>query len=434
MMSTPRSRDTSPGVPHPVRHALEFNVIASFVRQNYASLKGPARTLALLHFLDSVGAGIFMSGSAVYFIVVTGLPASQVGLGISLAGLSGFISSVLMGIVADRIGARRLLFLTLLAIGVVYSCYPLVGSLPAFFVVVSVVGALEWGSGPLFHTLIAESVPEGDRVTARAALRSLFNVGFSIGALLAAALIGVGGTAMQALPLGNAVSFVLAGVFVLRLPATPTSSSTKERVSRFRALKDRHFLAVIGASSLLALHSSVLMVGVPLWLVTSGKLPRSVIPAIFVLNTIMVVLFQVKCAKGSETVDGSVGAARKAGLISISACLALAIGNVTTAWVTAVFALMAVFLLTFAELWQSASAFGLSFGLAPEAARGEYLGAFHLHIVFQATIGPALVSFLVIREGSYGWLALSLIFLAGTVAVAPAARRVRKGELAQVSV
>lgn len=408
-------------------------MLTSFVRNNYASLRGPARTLGLLHFLDSVGGGIFMSGSAVYFIVVAGLPATQVGLGLSLAGLSGFVSSVLMGMAADRIGARRLLFLALLTIGVAYCAYPAVGSLPAFFVVVGVIGALEWGSGPLFHSLIAELLPEDDRVSARAALRSLFNVGFSVGALLSAALIGVGGSAMQALPLGNALSFLLAAGIVLRLPATPTVPTRTERVSRFRALKDTPFLGVIGASSLLALHSAVLMVGIPLWLVTSDKLPRSVVPVVFVLNTVLVVLFQVKCAKGSESLDGAVGAARKAGLISVAACLALAIGNVTTAWVAAGFALAAVLLVTFAELWQSASAFGLGFGLAPEAARGEYLGAFHLHTVAQATVGPALVSFLVVRHGSYGWLILCLTFVVGTAVIAPAVRRARGEELVPAS-
>ena len=409
-------------------------MIASFVRNNYGSLRGPARTLCALHFLDSVGGGIFISGSAVYFIVVAGLPAAQVGLGLSLAGFTGFVSSVLMGMAADRVSAQRLLFFSLLAISGAYCLYPSVGSLPAFFAVVGLIGALEWGSGPLFHTLIMELVPEPDRVSARAALRSVFNVGFSIGALAAAALVGAGGSVMQALPLGNALSFLLAAGLVLRIPRTRVSAPTAERVSRFRALKDVSFLSVIGASSLLALHSSVLLVGIPLWLVTSEALPSSLVPVVFVLNTVLVVLLQVKYAKGSETLDGSVSAARKAGLISAAGCLTLVAGNIATAWVTGVFALAAVLLFTFAEIWQSASVFGLGFGLAPESARGEYLGAFHLHVVVQATVGPALVSFLVIHHGSFGWISMCLIFLAGTAAVGPAVRWAGRNELEAVPV
>lgn len=88
-------------------------MILEFIRRNFSSLRGPARTLAELHFLDSIGNGLFVSGSVVYFVTVTKLPAVAVGTGLSLAGLGGFISSVLFGMVSDRIGARRLLIRTL---------------------------------------------------------------------------------------------------------------------------------------------------------------------------------------------------------------------------------------------------------------------------------------------------------------------------------
>ena len=404
---------------------MEPTLITSFIRSNYGSLRGPARTLALVHFLDSVGAGIFMSGSAVYFVLVTGLPPAQVGLGLSVAGLAGFVSSVVMGTAADRIGARQLLLIALPLLGVTYAFYPMVDSAPAFFVLIGIVGALEWGSAPLFHALIAELVTENDRVSARAALRSLFNVGFSIGALAAAVLIGLGTTAMQALPLGNGLSFLLAGALVLRLPRSEVAPSKKERVSRVRALRNKPFVGVIAASSLLALHGSVIIVGVPLWIVTTDILPNSLVPVIFVVNTILVVLFQVRFAKGSETVSGSVTAARKAGAISVVACLALALGDVITPWVAGFVVLVAILMLTFAEIWQSASALGLSFGLAPEAARGEYLGAFHLHVVLQATLGPAMVSYLVTHGGAYGWLTLCAVFAVGTLVIAPLASRAR---------
>jgi predicted MFS family arabinose efflux permease len=396
-------------------------LIASFLRQNYSSLRGPARTLGVLHLLDSVGNGLFLSGAAVYFVVVADLPAAQVGVGLSLAGLSGFASSVLMGMAADRIGPRRLLFWSTVAMAGAYCLYPFVGSLPAFFAVVTLVGALEWGSGPLFHTLIMDLVPEEDRVDARAALRSVFNVGFSAGALLAAALVGLGGAAVELLPLGNALSFLASAVVVLRLPSVGTSKPKTEALARFRALRDTAFLSVIGASSLLALHSSLLFVGIPLWLVENGTLPRALIPLFFALNTVLVVLFQVKAARGSDTVDGAVRAARRAGAASAAACLVLALGG-AGAWVTGAVALTAIALVTLGELWQSASSFGLSFGLAPDSARGEYLGAFHLHMVFQATVGPGAVSLLVIGHGSLGWFAVAAVFVAGVLVIGPATR------------
>jgi MFS family permease len=406
----------------------ETDLIRSFINSNYSSLKGSARKLALLHLLDSVGFGLFMGGSAVYFITVKHLPGPDVGLGFSLFGLSGFFSTVVMGIAADRIGVRRLLFLSMLALAGAYCLYPVLGTLPAFFSVIALVGALELGSGPLFQTMIMELVPEQDRVSARAALRSLFNTGFSAGALLAAMFIGIGGAATQALPLGNALSFLLAAAIVLRLPACRAPDSAvggkgkRTRVPRFRALRDKSFLSVIGASSLLAMHSAVLVVGIPLWLVRYHIVPRSLVPAVFLLNTILVILFQVKATRGSDTLEGAVVAARKAGLISAAACIVLVIGRLMPSEITSAIALMSVLLFTLAELWQSASAFSLGFGLAPDSARTEYLGAFNIHVVIQATIGPAIVSFLVVDHGSAGWLSMSLIFLAGTVAIGPAVR------------
>lgn len=123
-------------------------MLKSFLQGNFASLRGPARTLGALHFVDSLGSGLFMAGSAVYFVVVAGLPVTTVGLGLSLAGFSGFVSSILLGRVADRFGARQMLAVLLTLLAGLYVLYPLVGSAWTFFPVVIAIGALEFGCGP----------------------------------------------------------------------------------------------------------------------------------------------------------------------------------------------------------------------------------------------------------------------------------------------
>ncbi|MGW1765908.1 MFS transporter [Streptomyces sp. NPDC002073] len=399
-------------------------MLRSFIQSNFSSLRGPARTLGALHFVDSLGSGLFMAGSAVYFVVVAELPVVVVGLGLSLAGLSGFVSSILLGRVADRFGARQMLGVLLTVLAGLYALYPLVGSAWTFYPVVIAVGALEFGCGPAFGALIMDLVPEAERVTARAALRSLFNVGFSGGALAAAGLIGLGGGWLEVLPLGNGLTFLLAAALVLRLPASQARPNAGG--GRFKVLRDRPFLSVIAASSLLALHSAVLLVGIPLWIVENTDLPRGVVPLILAVNTVLVVLCQVAAAKGADTLDGSVRAARRAGLVSVAACAALAVAGLSGSWATGAVAVVAVLLFTAAELWQSASGFGLGFGLAPDANRGEYLGAFHLHVVIQATLGPAVVSFFVSVDESLGWLAMAAIFLAGTTAIGPAVAWARR--------
>ncbi|MEU9137015.1 MFS transporter [Streptomyces sp. NPDC048404] len=399
--------------------------VKTIVQRTFSSLRGPARTLGALHFVDSLGNGLFMAGSAVYFVTVAGLPATVVGLGLSAAGLSGFVASLVFGRMTDKVGARRLLTVLLFLLAGSYALYPAVRSPAAYFPVVVLIGALEYGCGPAFGALIAELVPDGERVTARAALRSLFNAGFSAGALTAAALISLGKDALALLPLGNGLTFLAAAALVLKLPANAARAAADGR-KPFRVLRDLPFLGVIGSSSLLALHSAVLLAGIPLWIVRNTDLPRGLVPLILAVNTVLVVLFQVAAARGSETLDGSVRAARKSGLVSVLACAALAAATLTGSWATGAVTLGAVLLFTLAELWQAASGFGLGFGLAPEQARGEYLGAFHLHMVIQATLGPALVAFLVIGHDLVGWLALAVLFLAGTAAIGPAVDRARR--------
>lgn len=397
--------------------------ITGFLRNTYAPLRGPARTLGVLHLVDSMGNGLFLAGAMVYFVTAAGLPAAQVGLGLSLAGIAGFVSSVLLGKMADRTGARPLLATLLFTLAGCFLLYPLVDSVWFFFLLISLIGALEYGCGPAFGTLIMDLVPEPDRVPARAALRSLFNIGFSAGSLLAVALIGTGSTAwLQLLPLGNAVTFIVSGLLVLRLPATPTPPSVNSG-RRFGALRDLPFLTVVGASGLLALHGAVLVVGLPLWLVTRTDLPNFVVPLFLTVNTALVVLFQVVASRGADTIAGAASVARRAGLVCLAACLLLAVTPSAGVWGAAIAAVVALLLFTLAELWQSASAFGLGFGLAGTQNRGEYLGAFNLHIVVQAAIGPALVTYLVVSVGALGWVALGLIFTLSALVIGPAARR-----------
>ncbi|MFF3420017.1 MFS transporter [Streptomyces sp. NPDC002698] len=397
----------------------------TIVQRTFSSLRGPARTLGALHFADSLGNGLFMAGSAVYFVTVAGLPATVVGLGLSAAGLSGFVASLVFGRMTDKTGARRLLTVLLFLLAGAYALYPAVHSPAVYFPVVVLIGALEYGCGPAFGALIAELVPDGERVTARAALRSLFNAGFSAGALTAAALISLGKDTLTLLPLGNGLTFLAAAALALKLPANGARAAA-DAGKPFRVLRDLPFLGVIASSSLLALHSAVLLAGIPLWIVRNTDLPRGLVPLILAVNTVLVVLFQVAAARGSETLDGSVRAARKSGLVSVLACAALAAATLTGSWATGAVTLGAVLLFTLAELWQAASGFGLGFGLAPEHARGEYLGAFHLHMVIQATLGPALVAFLVVGHDRLGWLALAALFLAGTAAIGPTVDRARR--------
>ena len=55
---------------------------------------------------------------------------------------------------------------------------------------------------------------------------------------------------------------------------------------------------------------------------------------------------------------------------------------------------------------------GASIGLAREELRGRYLAVFATGASAQQAVGPALVTFLLVRAGGWAWLAMGAVMLA----------------------
>jgi hypothetical protein len=244
------------------------------------------------------------------------------------------------------------------------------------------------------------------RVHVRAVLRSVFNVGFSLGSLLAGLAI-LGGPA-RLLPFVTGALLAVSAVVTLRLPSiAPAPSGT--RTPLFTAVRDWRFMTVAGLSAPLALHAPALLVGLPLWIVTRTSAPAELVSALLVANTVIAVLFQVRASRGADTVAGAALVARRAGLWLAAGCLAVAVAaRLNTVAAVSVIG-GAVLLLTWAELQQGASAWGLAHGLAPEHAQAEYFGAFNLYNVAQSVFGPALLVGVVGFAGAWGWVLVAVV-------------------------
>ncbi|HEU5473429.1 MAG TPA: MFS transporter [Actinophytocola sp.] len=380
------------------------------------------RKLIAIRLAESIGKGIFLSGSIVYFTLHVGLTARQVGLGLSAAGMSGLISSVTFGMIADRVGPRRLLTIIFLALAVGFGSYSLVDSSAAFFIVVMCVGFVEYGTSPTNSALIGTLVPANERVRLKALMRSVFNIGFSVG-IGVAAVAALSRNLLVVIPLTTAALMVVAAMLVTRLPeGEPKPVPVGFR--RFAAVRDRGFLRVIGVSAVLASHITLVLVTLPLWALTHTPVPHSVVPLLLIFNTVFVILFQVRASKGADTVAGASRLARRSGIWLAGGCLVVAVTALDDNVVLLTGALIAAMLImSVAEVMQSASAWGLGFGLAPEHAQGEYLGAFELSVITQNIAGPALLSGIVVAYGFWGWTAIAAVVLTAAAAVVPVTRR-----------
>ncbi|WP_067499400.1 MFS transporter [Actinoplanes sp. TFC3] len=383
---------------------------------------GPIRTLATATLINTVGGGLWMASSALFLTRSVGLPVAQTGLALTLVALVSLLSSTAVGYLADRLGPRGVAIGALVALGLCEVALVEVRSMAGFLLVAAPMAVFESAQRAARGALIANAVPPDKRVYTRAYLRAVTNVGITVGAGIAGIGLSVDTrTAYLALILGDAVTFLLAAAVLTRL--APLAPMPHEGGGpRLIALRDRPFLAFIVLDGLLATNFGLLEVALPLWIADRTDAPRWMISVVFAVNTVTVVLLQVKAATGTDTLDGAARASRRAGFGLLAACLIFPLTAGTGSAVTIVLLIVAVLCQTFAELWYSAGGWGISFGLSPEHAHGQYQGTYGMGIQFGQMIAPAVVTALTLGWGTPGWIVLGVLFAVTGSLVPPVVR------------
>jgi MFS family permease len=363
---------------------------------------GPLRRLAFLVLVDSVGTGLFLTVSALFLTRVAGLSVPAVALGLSVAGFAALVAAIPLGVAGDRFGVRRVWTVLLVVLAVAFAVYAFVRSFPALLAVMVVEAVAQVGVSALRSAYLAHVAAPDLRVRARAFNQAVTNAGFMIGAAGASGVLWLDRPAgYVALLLVNAASF---GVGVLVLLTMPAGAPARRGPTI--VLTDRRYLVVCVLNGLLMTYLALPIVALPLWIVHRTDAPAWTVGALMVLNTVLVVLLQVRASRGAETVPGAAATIRRSGWWLLAACLVFAVSGHVVALV------VGVIVFTVAEVLHSAGAWGVSFGLAPEDKQGQYLGAFTMGTRIYDTIGPGLVTALTLGAGPPGWVVLGLLYLA----------------------
>jgi MFS family permease len=384
--------------------------------------RGPERTLALATLVNTTGNGMFMTVSAIYFTQVVGLPAVQVGLGLTIAGAAGLLVGVPMGHLADTRGPRELLVLLTGLLGLAVLGYLLVSGFLGFVAVAVVVVLLDRSGGAARGAFVANVGDPGNRVALRAYLRAVTNVGITLGGLLGALTLVIdtplGYRAAIAL---DAATFVVTALVARRLPHLPPVPHRGDG-PRLVALRDRPFLAVTALNAVMALHYALVDVALPLWVVHRTTAPKWVVATLLLANTVTVVLFQVRVSRGVATVADGARATVRAGFVLAGACVIYASSSLGGPAVAAALLLLGAFAQVAGELLQAAGSWAIGFGLAPSTAQGQYQGLFNTGFAATTMVAPAVLTALVVGWGPPGWFVLGSLFVVAGLAMAPVAR------------
>jgi MFS family permease len=384
-------------------------------RKRRGPLSGAAAALLVAVFVDALGSGLYMSVSVIFFTRYLRLSGGQVGIGLSVAGALSFLSLVPIGILADRVGPRRMLIGAHLVRAALLTCYPLVSGFAPFLLVVSLLAVADRGASPLVQGLFGTAVAKERRVRAMGRARSLQNLGLALGGLAAGVVLLPDSDGLYVgIVYANSLSFVIAAALVARLRSAESAPGGgppmpwRQRISVFR---DRRFALLTGLNSLVSLHVTVLTAGVPLWVLAHDRIPRAAIAWTLVLNTVVVVLFQVRATRGIESAEDGGRALRRGGLLLAVCCGGLAVTGALPTGAAVALLLGAVAFQAFAEMHQQAGAWAISYDLAPEDRRQVYLAFFGLGNAARNTYGPLVITFLVVQRGAVGWLLLGVLVL-----------------------
>ncbi|MDH6129706.1 MFS transporter [Kitasatospora sp. GP82] len=394
-----------------------------------APAPGPGRRrVYAVGLADSTGLGMYLAFSAVYLHNAVHLPNRQIGVALGVAGLASLLGALPVARFAQRYGLRRSLVVLFLIRAASFAALAAAVDLPTAALAAGVGGLLNRGIGPLIQSVLVAGRDSAGAVDGLARLRALRNIGMAAGALPSGAAVAVGTPwAYRAVMLAAAAVFVVCAAVArgftgggeVRQPAGRRGAG----VSR-----NRPFLAVTALFGALTLSAILLGIGLPLWITQNTRAPSWSVGLVQILNTVLVVLLQVRVSRGSEKPRRARRMLLAGGLLAALAA-ALAPLSGLGGGLSALGVVAAVVLLfTLAELCISAGGTGLALAYTPEGQRPVYLATFNLGFASATVVGPSLVS-AGLSLGRPGWFAWAILFVVlGLAALAiPAEHQLQRG-------
>ncbi|MGK5629244.1 MDR family MFS transporter [Streptomyces sp. URMC 123] len=380
---------------------------------------------------------------ALYLTVERGYSASYAGLVAALHGLGGVISSVVGGVLTDRLGRRPTLMISQTATALTVALLGFMEHPAAIAVVAFLVGAASNASRPAVQAMMADIVAPEDRVRAFALNYWAINLGFAFSSV-AAGLIAE--HSYRAGFLGEAVMTLACAILVfVKLPESrperagaaagaggaaadgsgggaADGSGGAAAVGLGSVLRDGPFMGVVGLSFLISLIFSQAYVSLPVAMGEAG-FSSSDFGLVIAVNGVLIVLLQLPVTRFIEH--------RDPGRLLVISALVAGYGFGLTAFADslAVYALT-VCVWTLAEIVNSPTQMGLVVRLSPVHGRGRYQGVYTMSWSVAALVAPLVGGHVIDRYGRDAlWLGCALVGTVTGLGYALLMRKVeRRGE------
>lgn len=363
---------------------------------------------------DTIGSGLFLPLTILYFLKVTDLSLVQIGAALSLSALVTMPAAFVIGSLVDRFGGRRMMLVGNVVQGIGMLAYLWV---EAFWAVALCTVLLNlgrqafWGS---FGNVVTAITKQGERELWFGFLQALRNLGYAVGGVLAGIALQIDTeVAFKAVVIANTATFVLAYVLLLDVPDHRSVRSDDAPVEGWAVvLRDRPYLRLVLGQFTFVVGIFVLNFALPVYAAQTLGLPGWLVGAIFTLNTIMVGLGQGLMVRW---MTGRVRARMMAlaQLFFVGGYAIFILAGVLPVWLAVGAMLIGAVVYTSGELAGGPVFSATAAESAPDHLRGRYLGLVQLVWGLGGTIGPVAYTWLLEHGTNTIWLVLGIVALAG---------------------
>lgn len=353
--------------------------------------------------------GSFVLVFLVIWLTENGYSPAQAGAAVSAYGVGALGASLLGGYLADRIGRRNAIALSMLSAAATMLALSQADTLPLVLGLSVLAGLTAELYRPASAALLADLVPSEQRVTAYALYRLAINLGFAAGPAVAGLLAE---RSFFLVFLGEAITSALFGIAALLfLPQGVRSQRHEEAPGELvRAIRaDRRFQLFLVASLLTAFVYFQAQGALPLHVVDQG-FSFATFGALISLNGLVVVLLELPIAVVAQRYP-------RRPVIALGSALT-GLGFALTAWATDVPLLaLTVFIWTIGEIVSAPSSQAYVADLAPPHLRGRYQGAWGLTFGLGLILAPVLGTAVFAVSPTALWLSCGVLGLVAALLV-----------------
>ena len=378
---------------------------------NIVSPDPTVRKLTFANYINTFGNGMFHTVGIIYFSYTVGLGAHAVAFAFTIGAAVSLAVSVPAGHLADKWSPKYVGMISFVLQGIVLGLQVFTKTWNIFVILLCLEYFVERFGQNARMAYIAQIGEGQKRVEARAYMRAVTNLGIGSGTLIAGIALAINTpTAYKAMIVADALSFFLAAVAYSRVPNIAPTLEEHEKFD-WSVLKDHRYLIAMLLNGGFNLHFLIQNVAIPVWVVQETNAPRWMISGIMLMNTIAIVLFQVKTSKKADNLKSAVKLFQQASFYVAMASLVYALAHGVNAFTASLFMLMGMAIHIAGELFGSNAAWMIAMDLADQRRQGVYQGIWSMGFGLTDMIGPSILVALVIGIGQFGWVILAIWFL-----------------------